>query len=504
MPLGRTAKTDEKYISYVTSDTSGIQIEELYDVLPSELKKKLKKCYECVLDCKLKQVNELTMTELKDFSKFDMYIEMCNNVLTDMENYDISEDVIMKHMWYKANTVYSHVQDLLAKKQNQRKLHNHKTSPPKPAGNKSPPKLVGVSCNARVNKASKVNIGVIGNTKSKGKSSDVGATDNSSEQPRPIINEVLCFIANKINLMPRDIVQKLCSDFYDESVIDEAKKTLYGLDVIQKMEGIGRLKTRKGNDKKDKDISDIIDTLLVMDSTCEIQFVAKDLANLPPLSYNHFDLAGVIRDIEVLKNELQLVKSGVHLSQANSSVCISDKDIQDIHHLNVATVNSLSHDVSVPHTTDIVLQNSNSNEESSSSGNVNNSAQLDAVKDIGSDTTELKWTEVVKRPRRKPVFGSRNSGQLKVVAKKTGARKCTGIFVSRLSPETEASTVANYVKDTIGYNVSPVKLKTRFGSYSSFAIRCAHEVRVKLLVPDIWEEGVIVRGYYEVVAGSNM
>lgn len=38
-------------------------------------------------------------------------------------------------------------------------------------------------------------------------------------------------------------------------------------------------------------------------------FLARDLTNLSPLSYNNFDMSRILKDIETLRNESNLVKS---------------------------------------------------------------------------------------------------------------------------------------------------------------------------------------------------
>ena len=53
------------------------------------------------------------------------------------------------------------------------------------------------------------------------------ADGNSQTSDPPIVNEPLCYITNKIEKMPADILVKLCSDFYNDEQIDEAKAILY-------------------------------------------------------------------------------------------------------------------------------------------------------------------------------------------------------------------------------------------------------------------------------------
>ena len=47
-----------------------------------------------------------------------------------------------------------------------------------------------------------------------------------------IVNELLCFIANKIDVMPYDIVLKLCTDHYNGKRIENAKNVMQ--EIIKK------------------------------------------------------------------------------------------------------------------------------------------------------------------------------------------------------------------------------------------------------------------------------
>ena len=62
-----------------------------------------------------------------------------------------------------------------------------------------------------------------------------------------VVNELLCFLANKVRSMTYDRVMKLCMDFYDEESVIAAKTVL--LDYVsvpdtyyKKRKRIGRIK----------------------------------------------------------------------------------------------------------------------------------------------------------------------------------------------------------------------------------------------------------------------
>ncbi len=120
-----------------------------------------------------------------------------------------------------------------------------------------------------------------------------------------VINELLCFLSNKTDSMPADLVRKLIFDFYDEKEIEAAKGYLFDLQAPTNSQ---RLIKRKGPNKKNADIQDMQQILLSLDVAEVPCFVARDLSHLPPLSQDHFDLSSVLKDLQELKSDIEAVK----------------------------------------------------------------------------------------------------------------------------------------------------------------------------------------------------
>ena len=140
----------------------------------------------------------------------------------------------------------------------------------------------------------------------------------------PAINEPLCFLTNKMGTMPADILMKLCHDFYDDDQIDGAKQLLHEV-CMQMGNSLPRLIKRRGAQKKENDINDIMQVLLEIDTGHVPVFLAKDLKNLPPLSYNHFDITKVMADIELLKNEMGIAR---FIAQSHKDIMDAIKDLK--------------------------------------------------------------------------------------------------------------------------------------------------------------------------------
>ena len=144
------------------------------------------------------------------------------------------------------------------------------------------------------------------------------ADGNSQTSDPPIVNEPLCYITNKIEKMPADILVKLCSDFYNDEQIDEAKAILYDT-CTRRGYTLPRMVKRRETQqpKRTKDLNDILQIVLELETENTPIFLARNLSNLPPLSYNHFDLGKIINDIEALKNDMQIA---VHVAKSHDEI----------------------------------------------------------------------------------------------------------------------------------------------------------------------------------------
>ena len=65
------------------------------------------------------------------------------------------------------------------------------------------------------------------------------------------------------------------------------------------------------------DLNDILQIVLELETENTPIFLARNLSNLPPLSYNHFDLGKIINDIEALKNDMQIA---VHVAKSHDEI----------------------------------------------------------------------------------------------------------------------------------------------------------------------------------------
>ena len=133
----------------------------------------------------------------------------------------------------------------------------------------------------------------------------------------PVVNELLCFIQNKIEQMPFDSLVQICADFYSFEVITAAKQLLY-----RNVNTKDRFKRRQGSNKAKMSVSDIAKVFLELDVTNVPVFVAQNLSELPPIKSDSLDSLTILQNIESLTAQVQVLtrsQSGlVKLVQASN------------------------------------------------------------------------------------------------------------------------------------------------------------------------------------------
>ena len=77
-------------------------------------------------------------------------------------------------------------------------------------------------------------------------------------------------------------------------------------------------------------------------------------------------------------------------------------------------------------------------------------------------------------------------------------KQITGVFVSRLDPRTTSKDVEQNIKRHTGLSIRAEKMRVKYpDSYSSFYIRCEHQVRSELLDAELWPQRCLVKPFEE-------
>ena len=118
--------------------------------------------------------------------------------------------------------------------------------------------------------------------------------------PIPVIDEMLCYIQNKIQSLTTDNLIKICMDHYPPEAITASKSLLY-----KTVKTKTTMKARRGAEKTIRHMEDIIMVMQEMDLTDPTVFVARNLMDLPSLALNDANTFKLIRDMENMKAEVK-------------------------------------------------------------------------------------------------------------------------------------------------------------------------------------------------------
>lgn len=155
-----------------------------------------------------------------------------------------------------------------------------------------------------------------------------------------VINEVLCYIQYKFDVIDTISLKKICDSIYSEQEIEQAKKLLFESVTTATMQLKMRRKGQGG--KKMRDLQDIISFFNEEDPDSIPIFVARDLQKLPPTSIDHIDCVTLFKDVIKLRNELDMIKENyVTVSQLQELQVDLDnlKSASIVNHHNVNTRN---------------------------------------------------------------------------------------------------------------------------------------------------------------------
>ena len=86
--------------------------------------------------------------------------------------------------------------------------------------------------------------------------------NNTGSKTNIYINELLCFISNKVDFMAVELLSKLVCDFYDSKVIEAAKKILFEVTEQARPSELRHIKIQGAY----KDLSNVKDIVPVLRS----------------------------------------------------------------------------------------------------------------------------------------------------------------------------------------------------------------------------------------------
>ena len=118
-----------------------------------------------------------------------------------------------------------------------------------------------------------------------------------------VINEVLAFVSNKIDVMNEENISHICVSAFSDEDIHSAKNLL-----CESLPSDKRKKIRKRDGKKLREIDDIICMLKESDPEILPVFVARDLHKLPPVLFDHVDVTRILKDLMRIQQDMNQIK----------------------------------------------------------------------------------------------------------------------------------------------------------------------------------------------------
>lgn len=319
---------------------------------------------------------------------------------------------------------------------------------------------------------------------------DTTEAKGDSDDPSGIIvvNELLCFMQEKGDIMTADDIVKICCDFYSREDIEKARTTL--LQYVNQR----RLPKQKGGSERDTNTRTVTIMLKIcLDPAVTLpQFCARKPSRLPPVDVDHVDVSALLLELSALRREVRAVAQlREEVTQLKDALHVST------HHHH--------------HDRERQIQPPNVDNDGASEM-VNSAVKTFAglAKEIVNSTGPV-FQAKEKKPAKKPVFGVSTQNQH---VKSVSTTRCVDIFVSRLHPETSTKELEDCVetvkKDIAVVDVTCVKLKSRYESlYSSFHVSVRVDTKDMKPAIDTFMSGeslpmgVFVKRYFRTKDGTS-
>lgn len=304
-----------------------------------------------------------------------------------------------------------------------------------------------------------------------------------------VVSELLCFVTNKMRVLPTKEIVQLCLSTFNETDIDEAKKLLFELCAD---DSTGRYKKRIGAEKDKHNMEDII-KLLNEKGTDIPKFVALDLSKLPPITFDSIDVSALLNALRKTQDELKLMKDSLIASETIT------KDLKDSVGMINNRVSKMEKKLHDPLGDAIAERTTLENDSPRTSSAPSMTVQSYAAKLKASATTSTANTFIPrpeKRAKPKGVVGTATSraGAESIRAIRNRLR-FANVFATRFDPSVKPDRVKNYLEKNLEglKDLTVEAVKTKYNTYASFHITAKCTDPSVFMDETIWPEDVFVR-----------
>lgn len=338
-----------------------------------------------------------------------------------------------------------------------------------------------------------------------------------------VVNELLCFVQNKRRILPDDTVIQLCRNFYDDDAVEDAKKLLYN-HCADESDPKDRYIARSGEQKRQKHLKDMLDLISRKGGDLQVKFVAKNIVNLPCVSFDNIDVSVILSKLEKLETEVALLRSA---AEAQSKV---NEDLHSITYKLSTSGHSDVPELETPYEVDSAgiavddmsvyaaaagskladnkeygwsaVVRKGRNNRAASNKQSPHSPSLTHVSPIKSDASTAQpnkseaSTAQPKRSRARPVVGKGRNVAIKPAKKRL---RLANVFTSRLDPELTAEDLRDYLVSVLSLPSESILVEQvkRTDWHTSFHIKCECTDPSRFMDADIWPEDAYVRWWRE-------
>lgn len=116
-------------------------------------------------------------------------------------------------------------------------------------------------------------------------------------------NPLIFFVFNKVDCMREEDIITICTDFYDELEISDAKKFIFECNNRN-----DELINRKGANKTKSDLQDVIRLIRTGQPKDNVKFCVTSCVRLPSVALQHIDAAALMKIVAELRTEVLLLK----------------------------------------------------------------------------------------------------------------------------------------------------------------------------------------------------
>jgi len=345
-----------------------------------------------------------------------------------------------------------------------------------------------------------------------------------------VINELLCFVYNKLDILPMDTITRLCDTHYNSVDIEIAKRKL---NEVCPTDSSRRIPNRKGPKKNIQNMDDIVKRMFELDASGTVTpcFVARNRSNLPPVTFDSVDVSALLTKMERIGDEVKILRAGVEAqhvcTEDLTNVCagtisrltsleqvqpVSDSEWPKL--AKVTTIPSSDQTPALPVAAAPVTEAGTSTSMTPAAQTFVQPATVflppRAEPPSTSNSKDHSWSTVAKRGvKRSPVQKQNKriigSATVQGITAATKRGKRANIFATRFAPDQCPDKLKQYLDNKLNANVTCTRLASKYpDSYSSFYVSAEIAEPTVFLDSQLWPEGIYVRWFRPVTKSIKM